>query len=67
VKKLQRLGRKKHIERLTMTDFLAAPFLLMANLCLWIASLITGNYMILIEVTDDNEEDEEDKPDGKES
>jgi len=50
-----------------MTDFLAAPFLLMANLCLWLASLITGNYMILIEVTDDNEEDEENKPNGKKS
>lgn len=61
MKKLQRLGRKKHIERLTMTDFLAAPFLLMANLCLWIASLITGNYMILIEVTEDSDDDNEDE------
>jgi hypothetical protein len=50
-----------------MSEFLAAPFMLLANLSLWIATLITGNPMILIEVVEDGEDDEEDKPNGKES
>jgi len=50
-----------------MSEFLAAPFMLLANLSLWIATLITGNPMILIEVIEDGDNDEEDKPNGKES
>lgn len=50
-----------------MSEFLVTPFMLLANLSLWIATLITGNRMILIEIVEDGDDDEEDKPNGKES
>jgi hypothetical protein len=40
-----------------MSEFLAAPFMLLANLSLWIATLITGNPMILIEVVEGDDDD----------
>jgi hypothetical protein len=44
-----------------MSEFLAAPFMLLANLSLWIATLITGNPMILIEVVEDGDDDDDDE------
>ncbi len=44
-----------------MSEFLAAPFMLLANLSLWIATLITGNPMILIEVVEDDDDDDNDE------
>ena len=42
-----------------MSEFLAAPFMLLANLSLWIATLITGNPMILIEVVEGDDDDDD--------
>lgn len=44
-----------------MSEFLAAPFMLLANLSLWIATLITGNPMILIKVVEDGDDDDDDE------
>jgi hypothetical protein len=39
-------------------EFIATPFLLIANTCLYIAAFITGNGYMLIEVQEDNDGEE---------
>ncbi len=46
----QPTGEEKLSVKSTLTNFVAAPFMLIAWCCLWIATLITGNSHFLIEV-----------------
>lgn len=39
-----------------MLDFLATPFLVLAQASLWCAALINGRMYVLMEVMDDDEE-----------
>lgn len=43
-----------------MGNFLATPFMLLAQLSLYIASIFTGSTFILMEVSDDPDSDQDD-------
>lgn len=40
-----------------MGDFLATPFLLLAQACLWLVSFLNGKAYFLMEATYDDEDD----------
>lgn len=42
----------------TILDFIAAPFVFVANILLWFAAVITGKTYVLLEVTDQGEDDD---------
>ena len=52
VNNMQPTGEEKPSVKSTLTNFIAAPFMMAAWCCLWIATLITGNSHFLIEVED---------------
>ena len=57
-KDMQPTGSEKPSARSTITEFLASPFMLLAGLNLWVATLITGNPVILMEIQYDDDDDE---------
>lgn len=56
---MQKTGNKKPIGKSTLTEFLAAPFMFLAGLNLWISAYITGNHLILMQIEEENDDNEE--------
>jgi hypothetical protein len=55
---MQPTGSEKPSTKSTITEFLASPFMLLAGLNLWIATFITGNPVILMEIQYEEDDDE---------
>lgn len=52
---MQQTGSERRTVKSTLIDFLATPFYLMVHVGLWCIALMTGRYIVLIEMEQDDE------------
>ena len=52
---MQQTGSEKPTVKSTLIDFLAAPLYVLVNISLWGIALMTGRYIVLIEMEKEDE------------
>ena len=53
---MQQTGSEKPTVKSTLIDFLAAPLYVLVNISLWGIALMTGRYIVLIEMEKEDEQ-----------